>query len=122
MADHGIPARDLETIRTVLATCREDITRVDLFGSRANGRHRPNSDIDLVLHGDVSRASIARLWTLFHESLLPVSVDVVSYEAVRDRPLGRHIDAVRRPLFAAAEIRRELGGALPGMDRSDGES
>ena len=49
MVDHGISEAALKTIRTVLATCSDEITQVDLFGSRAVGRHRRNSDIDLVV-------------------------------------------------------------------------
>lgn len=40
MVDHGISEAALDTIRAVLATCGDEITQVDLFGSRAVGRHR----------------------------------------------------------------------------------
>ena len=80
MAEHGISDADLETIRTVLAECKEEITQVDLFGSRATGKHRSHSDIDLVIHGAVREAAIDRLRTLFIESNLPVSVDIFSYD------------------------------------------
>ena len=77
---------------------------MDLFGSRAVGTHRVNSDIDLAVAGDVSKAQVDRLWTLFCESNLPVSVDVVHYERA---PLGlrNHIDAVRRPLLTPEALR-----------------
>ena len=81
MPDHGLSDAQLRTIRAIVREAGAGITRVDLFGSRALGAHRPHSDIDLAVEGDVSEAQVDRLWTLFHESSLPVSVDVVSLRA-----------------------------------------
>ena len=103
MADHGISEAALETIRAVLTTCDDEITQVDLFGSRATGRHRRNSDIDLVVYGDVGDTAIDRLRTRFIESSLPVSVDIFSYERMTHRPLKAHVDLVTTRLFTAEE-------------------
>ena len=105
MAEHGISDAELETIRAVLAECDDEITQVDLFGSRATGKHRSHSDIDLVIHGAVREAAIDRLRTLFIESNLPVSVDIFSYDGIACRPLREHVDAVRQRLFTAQDIR-----------------
>lgn len=123
MADHGISDQDLETIRTVLRGSPEAIEEVALFGSRATGRHRRNSDIDLVVYGPVTPATIGRLRGDFEESDLPVSVDVVSYNAIQDLPLRRHMDTVRRPLFTAEELRNshEAPRGDPGAGRSGGD-
>lgn len=104
MTDHGLLDEELETIRSVLAEFADEITQVDLFGSRATGNHRSNSDVDLVVHGSVKDSTIDRLWTLFNESNLPFSVDIASYESMTYRPLKRHVDAVGRRLFSAQEI------------------
>ena len=95
-----------------MANFADEITQVDLFGSRATGNFRENSDVDLVVHGDVKDATIDRLWTLFNESNLPFSVDVASYETISYRPLKEHVDAVGRCLFSAEEIRK--GRKTPG--------
>ena len=105
MAEHGISDAELETIRAVLAECDDEITQVDLFGSRATGKHRSHSDIDLVIHGAVREAAIDRLRTLFIESNLPVSVDIFSYDGIAYQPLREHVDAVRQRLFTAQDIR-----------------
>ena len=105
MAEHGISDTELETIRAVLAECDDEITQVDLFGSRATGKHRSHSDIDLVIHGTVREAAIDRLRTLFIESNLPVSVDIFSYDGITYRPLREHVDAVGQRLFTAQDIR-----------------
>ena len=104
MAEHGISDPELETIRAVLAECDDEITQVDLFGSRATGKHRSHSDIDLVIYGAVREAAIDRLRTLFIESNLPVSVDILSYDGITCLPLKEHVDAVRQRLFTAQDI------------------
>ncbi len=105
MADHGLSQRQMETVKRILATCADRITQVDLFGSRATGKHRPQSDIDLVLHGDVVEADIDRLWTLFHEGDLPVSVDVVSYRHTTCVPLKADMDRVGKRLFTGDQLK-----------------
>ena len=98
-AGHGLSSRQLATIRRVLEPWADRITAVDVFGSRATGSWRPNSDLDLLLHGDLDQRAIDRLWTLFHESNLPFAVDVTSYDLTSHEPLREHMDRVRKPLF-----------------------
>ncbi len=104
MPDHGIEERDLETIRGVLAPYADGITRVDVFGSRATGRHRKNSDIDLAVFGDISRAAVDRIRTLFIESRLPVRVDLVRHADIAGSSLQAHINAVGRRLLTGDQL------------------
>ncbi len=101
---HGISKRQLDILKRILAVYANHITRVDLFGSRATGRFRNESDIDLVVHGSLTDKNINRLWTLFHESSLPVSVDVKSYELTKHAPLKAHMDKVCKRLFTQEEL------------------
>lgn len=103
--DHGLTAKQLLTIKRILAPYADAITRVDLFGSRATGACRPDSDIDLVLHGQLGEKAVDRLWTLFHESNLPVTVDVMSYDLTTYQPLKAHMDEVRQPLFTRLDLK-----------------
>ncbi len=66
----GLPRDTSERLLGVLAACPA-VEEVWLYGSRAMGRHRPASDIDLTLggsrlsHGDL-RAHVERVgWRLF---------------------------------------------------------
>ena len=104
--DHGLTRKQLCTIRRILSPYADAITQVDLFGSRATGAYRPNSDIDLLLHGTLDQRAIDHLWTLFHESNLPISVDVKSYELTTYPPLKAHMDEVRQPLFSQQELKK----------------
>ena len=106
--DHGLSSRHLETIRGILAPYSSRICRVSLFGSRAMGNYSANSDIDLVLYGNLDKASVDRLWTLFDESSLPFSVDVKSYELIEYTPLKAHIDRVGKVLFTQGELRERV--------------
>lgn len=96
---NGLSPRQCGMVRDVLAPLAPRLARAALFGSRATGRWRPNSDIDLVLFGDVTDADVDRPWTLFDESALDVSVDVVRYGSHLHPPLREHIDRCAVTLF-----------------------
>jgi predicted nucleotidyltransferase len=101
--DFGLSGAEREILREILDTARDRIERVAVFGSRAAGRHRRNSDLDLVIYGSADEAVCDRLWTIFQESRLPFSVDVKSYAAIEYSPLRVHIDAAARTLFVRTE-------------------
>ena len=99
----GLSAIEQKKLREILNTAGEQIERVAVFGSRATGRYRPNSDLDLVLYGNTDEAVCDRLWTALQESSLPFSVDIVSYAAITNPALRAHIDLVARTLFVRIE-------------------
>lgn len=105
MADHGLSDRQVSIIRDVLSGLSDRFDRVGLFGSRATGRARPASDIDLVVFGARDPRLTDTLFTLLDESGLPMTVDVVDYDRIDHPPLRQHIDAVVQPLFTAEELR-----------------
>ncbi len=104
MAEHGLTDEQVEILRKILSVYAGQIERVGLFGSRATGKYKPASDIDMVLYGTLGQADIDRLSTLFAESPLPVEVDVVAYDLVAYPPFKAHIDAVMRPLFEKRDL------------------
>lgn len=72
--NHGLSEKALDTVVAILKPYAERIDRVALYGSRATGAYRPNSDIDMVVHGALNEAEQDRLYTLFDESNLSVPV------------------------------------------------
>ena len=86
-------------MRDVLRPFANTIESVGVFGSRAMGNARENSDIDLVIYGPISERQIDRLWTLFDESSLAVRVDVLAYNLIKHPPMRAHIDRFMQPLF-----------------------
>lgn len=73
-----------------------------LFGSRAMGTHRPESDIDIALHGNVDERLAARIAGELDELPLPYTFDVCAYSSVRHLPLREHIDRVGLCIFTRA--------------------
>lgn len=103
MADHGLTERQVQVIADTLRPYQGKISRVGLFGSRATGAYRENSDIDLVLYGALDAHDVDRLHTLFEESSLPMSVDVTAYHLIAYPPMKAHVDTVMSPLFSGAD-------------------
>ncbi len=66
-------------------------------GRRAIGACRPDSDMDLVIPGQLDARTINHQWTLFHESNLPVAVDVMRHGFTTCRPLREQTDAAKPP-------------------------
>lgn len=80
------------------------IDRVGVFGSRAMNRARPNSDIDLVIYGEITQADQNRINTDLLESGLDVFADALGYDLIEAPALRRHIDQVARTLFTRADL------------------
>lgn len=89
-AGHELTDAQVAIIRAAVAPFASRISRVCLFGSRAIGTARPNSDIDLVIYGLDDPASLDRIRTRLDASLLSVPVDVIGY-ALTDTPRSRRI-------------------------------
>lgn len=100
----GITDRHRRILRDVLRQHGERIERVGVFGSRAVGTARPNSDFDIIIHGKVDQALLDRLWTEFSESALEVSVDVVGDGLIAYAELVERIRTTERPLFEAKDL------------------
>ena len=86
-------ARDLETLRTILAR-HVPGREVCVIGSRVSGRAKPSSDLDLVIMGDVPMLLTVRgaLRDDLDKSNLPFAVDLVEWASASDgfrRLIGR---------------------------------
>lgn len=104
MNDNGLSDEQLNIIKEVLLPFAENIESVGLFGSRATGKYRLNSDIDMVIYGNLSEKIADRIATLFTDSNLPVKVDVISYNNIAYPPLKAHIDSVVKSLFSHEDL------------------
>ena len=92
--NHGLPLQTVEQIRSTLGRFPE-IEQATLYGSRALGRHRPGSDINLSLSGSaLSGTVLARVDTALDELLLPWRFDLSIREQLRSPELIDHIEGV----------------------------
>ena len=101
MHSFGLTDAEREMIRAVLRR-HADVTEARNFGSRAKGNFQPNSDIDLVLWGNLSVSAIATIAGELDELPLPYTFDVQAYDAIRYPPLHERIDRVGQSFYSRA--------------------
>lgn len=70
------------------------IERVILFGSRAKGTAKPNSDIDLALVGDVDDFFAEQIALELDDTPLPYKYDVKSLNHIDNQELLDHINRI----------------------------
>ncbi|MBY0405847.1 MAG: nucleotidyltransferase domain-containing protein [Cyanobacteria bacterium] len=104
MTNHGLTSQQVGLIQSILSPYAHSIEKVCLFGSRAKGTYRPNSDIDLVIYGRLEEKTLDHLGTLFQESSLPISVDIQQYHQIPYDPLKAHIDRVSTLFLTHEEL------------------
>ena len=101
---HQLSESQLAILHHIFCGFAEAIEWVGVFGSRATGQARPNSDIDLVLYGAVDASMEDRIRTLCDESDLSLKVDVNAYDLTDSVALKSHIDKVAYPLFTRDQL------------------
>ena len=95
LGTHVIPGLSAEQNSVLFDAFRQfpEIKTVVLYGSRAKGRHRPNSDIDLCIRdSSITLSRLLHLEGLIDDLLLPWSVDLANYETIDNPSLREHID------------------------------
>lgn len=80
----------------IISTFRRhsEVNKVVLFGSRAKGTSRPNSDIDLAVDGIGSELLVEALAMELNELPLPYKFDVKAMATIRSPALLDHIARV----------------------------
>lgn len=99
MSNFGLNDASLERIREVLNRC-SSISSAVVFGSRAMGREKVYSDIDIALFGPVNLYELGRVRTELEELPIPQKCDVHIYDAIQSDDLRRHIDTWGKQLFS----------------------
>jgi len=95
----GLPDAAVVAIRQVLASYPA-VEDAILYGSRALGRHRPASDIDLTLIGPaISTAALARIDADLDDLLLPWVIDLSCLASIHHPALLAHIERVGVELY-----------------------
>lgn len=95
----GLKVKELDTIVEVLKAC-EKVEQVYLYGSRAMGTHRHNSDIDLVLDGDeLTYKELAQLTLELDDLNLPYKIDLSILHHIDNPELKEHINRVGKKLM-----------------------
>jgi predicted nucleotidyltransferase len=100
---YGLSDRTLNTLNSIFKKY-PGIRQVILYGSRAKGKYREGSDIDLSLKtGDgalFDHRELLRIAGDFDDSDLPYLVDVCIYDKLSNPDLKEHIDRVGKLLYS----------------------
>lgn len=87
----GLPSHVIEKIRTVFSQYSA-VNRVILYGSRAKGNYRLNSDIDLCIEGDnLTLTQLLKIETQLDDLLLPWKIDLSLKHKIDNEELLNHI-------------------------------
>jgi predicted nucleotidyltransferase len=89
----GLSEKHTTLLVDTLKNC--GVRRAVVFGSRAKGNWRDNSDIDIAVFGGY----VPELPALLDELPMPYKFDVADYEGIKHKPLREHIDRVGVELF-----------------------
>ena len=83
-----------------LFTLYPEVESVKIFGSRALGNYKPQSDIDLCLMGNINLELLSKIKTHFSEKMkLPYSFDVVVYHQITDEAFQTHINSFGKIIY-----------------------
>lgn len=93
MADTGLNSSTIDLMKGVFIR-HKDIQKVVIFGSRAKGTYKKNSDIDLAIFGIVDNLVIEFIAGELDELPLPYKFDVKSFENIVNAELKEHISRV----------------------------
>ena len=98
----GLPETAIQAIQQVLAA-HPEVEQALVYGSRALGRQRPASDIDLTLIGPaISFGTLAQIEAELDELLLPWMIDLSRLADLSHPPLRDHIARVGQVLYERA--------------------
>lgn len=93
MTSTGLSTAQQAQIVAVLAR-HPDVHKAVLFGSRAKGQARPDSDVDLALVGPLDDLALEHSAMELDELPTPLRFDVVSADRLANPALKAHIDRV----------------------------
>jgi type I restriction enzyme S subunit len=71
------------------------VDKAYIFGSRAKGNYRPDSDIDIAIKGiDITLNDILKMSVAFEDKGIKNKIDLVDYTTIKEPALQEHIDRV----------------------------
>ncbi|MDR2703682.1 MAG: nucleotidyltransferase domain-containing protein [Cellulomonadaceae bacterium] len=91
---YGLSDSHYSQIGTVLS--QNGVKSAVIFGSRAKGIHRPNSDIDIAIFD--SEVNVNHIAQELDDLPSPYKFDVVEYHRLENLALREHIIRVGQPL------------------------
>jgi predicted nucleotidyltransferase len=99
---YGLSNETLYTLDSIFKKY-SGVKQAVLYGSRAKGKYRLGSDIDISIKTDDSFTftDLLRIGNDFDDSDMPYFVDVSVYEKLANKDLKAHIDRVGKVLYSS---------------------
>ena len=94
----GLPENTLQLLEDYFAK-QPQIVKVIVYGSRAMGREKPGSDIDLAILTTSDEDISGHIQADLEALPTPYLFDVIDYQRITHLPLREHIDRVGKILF-----------------------
>ena len=96
----GLTALEMDTINAILER-HPEVLEALIFGSRAMGRHRTGSDVDIALKGEkLTLNTVSKIiYELNEETNLPYMFDILNYHTINEPALTDHIDRVGLSIY-----------------------
>lgn len=98
MIDTELSVETIEMLNSVFKQYKH-IEHVILFGSRAKGTAKNNSDIDLAIAGIDDEHQIEAIATALEDLPLPYQFDVKALDNIKNSELKEHIQRVGIKIF-----------------------
>lgn len=96
---YGLATEDIHKITSVFKK-HSSIEKAILYGSRATGNYRSNSDIDLTLVGkDLTLTELFDIENELENLLLPYKIDLSVYDKIENEDLRAQIDKAGRAFY-----------------------
>ncbi len=106
MPDIDLTQPQRQALLSVFSPYADRIETVGIYGSRAQGKARPGSDVDIVVYGRVSHSDVADIAHDLDESDLSIFAGVIAYDTITHAPLKAQIDKWMQTLFRRDELVR----------------
>ena len=88
----GLTDQELSQLQSALANI-EGLEKAVVFGSRATGKHKPNSDVDIALYGNgVGFGAIFDLEDALYDAGFPHELDILLVSIIQDERLKAAIE------------------------------
>jgi len=85
---------------TNIFSSHAQLEKVVLYGSRAKGTFKQNSDIDITIIGSqLNLSNLQQIETELEDLLLPYKIDISIYHHITNPDLIEHISRVGKVLF-----------------------
>lgn len=95
----GLSEQTIEKMKSVFTGFLE-IDEIIVFGSRAKGNYRENSDIDLAIKvNNLDLTTLQKIEIRLEELYLPYTIDLVDYFKIENSNLIEHIDRVGKIFY-----------------------